>query len=61
MSAPNLNSAILKIEYNGRSFLFTGDASIESFLSIDNFERELADVFWLKVPHHGSKNNLNIV
>ncbi len=59
VSAPNLNSAILKIEYNGRSFLFTGDASIESFLSIDNFERELADVFWLKVPHHGSKNNLN--
>lgn len=59
VSAPNLNSVILRIKHGGKSFIFSGDASIESFQSINNYEEVLSEVFWFKVPHHGSKNNLS--
>lgn len=31
----------------------------ESFYEIPDYKKELSDLFWLKVPHHGSANNLN--
>jgi beta-lactamase superfamily II metal-dependent hydrolase len=55
----NLNSAIIKIEMQGKSFLFTGDAGISSLYNISNYETDLKDIYWLKVPHHGSRNNIN--
>jgi len=59
ISNANLNSAILKITGDEGVFLFTGDAGIESFYEIPNYQQELSKIFWLKVPHHGSANNLN--
>lgn len=59
MQPTNRTSAIVKIVADGRSYLFTGDAEIESFLSLPNYEKELSGVFWLKSPHHGSINNIS--
>lgn len=59
VTSPNMNSAILKILVNGNAFLFTGDAGIASFENIPNFEETIKNLFWLKVPHHGSRNNIN--
>ncbi len=56
---PNLNSVIFKIDVERKTFLFTGDAGIESFYNIPNYEDELKNIFWLKLPHHGSRNNIN--
>ncbi|MEY4583282.1 MAG: hypothetical protein RL701_7985 [Pseudomonadota bacterium] len=54
---PNDNSLVLRIDYAGRSLLFTGDieAHAEAQL-VARSERALrADVF--KVPHHGSRTS----
>lgn len=55
----NLVSVILLITIKGKKFLFPGDAGIKSFLAIPNYEEHLKDLFWLKVPHHGSINNID--
>jgi beta-lactamase superfamily II metal-dependent hydrolase len=59
VTPPNLNSAILLLSVNGNKFLFTGDAGIPSFKAIDKYEEVLSNLFWLKVPHHASKNNID--
>ncbi len=59
VTSPNLNSAIIKITIKGKIFLFTGDAGIDSFENIQNHKEVLKNIFWLKVPHHGSRNNIN--
>ncbi|MBN9299248.1 MAG: hypothetical protein J0I41_19760 [Filimonas sp.] len=59
ISAVNLNSCIFKITVEGKVFLFAADAGIDSFYQIENYQEQLKDIFWLKVPHHGSANNLN--
>lgn len=44
----------------GKKYLFTGDASVESFNAMRMSHQNLCkDVYWLKVPHHGSKHNMN--
>lgn len=49
---------VLKAEYDGKSFLLSGDASKKVFKRLINEGKNIsADYF--KVPHHGSKNNLN--
>ncbi len=46
-------------EYKVR-FLFTGDASVDSFEHMTSTHQlKCKDLRWLKVPHHGSKHNLN--
>jgi beta-lactamase superfamily II metal-dependent hydrolase len=41
-------------------FLFTGDASVDSFEHMTTTHQlKCKDLRWLKVPHHGSKRNLN--
>jgi hypothetical protein len=62
-SVPNSSSISLLLEYKGRSALLTGDARCDSLIvgidrllaerSIDKLKLDV-----LKVPHHGSKNNL---
>lgn len=44
-----------------KMFLFTGDAGIAAFENIRYPEdvEKIQNVYWLKVPHHGSKKNLN--
>lgn len=55
-SSSNNYSAVIKIEYEGKSFLFTGDCESEAENEmIDNFYAEL-DIDVLKVSHHGSKS-----
>lgn len=55
----NLNSVIIKITVDEKAFLFTADAGIESFYNVPEYEERLKNIFWLKVPHHGSANNIN--
>jgi beta-lactamase superfamily II metal-dependent hydrolase len=55
----NKASVIIKVVAEDKSYLFTGDAGIESFHAISNYEKELKDIYWVKVPHHGSINNIS--
>ena len=55
----NLNSAIISIQIEDRQFLFPADAGIQSFTHIPDYENKLKNIFWLKMPHHGSSNNIN--
>ena len=60
-SSHNASSVILQFQsYDGKKFLFMGDSCRAS---IDNIDQtiidDLKDIYWLKVPHHGSKHNMN--
>ena len=61
-SQSNQSSIILLFKpSDGKRYLFTGDAGVEAF---SNFKytsdiEQIKNVYWLKVPHHGSKKNLN--
>lgn len=57
VTAVNQASIILRIVVNGQKYLFTGDAAINSFLEIPGYPEVIRDIFWLKVAHHGSRNN----
>lgn len=59
LTPTNKASIILAIDDLKRRYLFTGDAGIESFKKIPNYEKELKNVFFLKVPHHASNNNIS--
>src|SRR5829696_2098685 len=63
-SVPNLSSLVLLAEVEGKSMLLTGDARGDKVLEglelvelMDNGGKLHVDV--LKVPHHGSANNLD--
>jgi beta-lactamase superfamily II metal-dependent hydrolase len=58
-SATNLSSVILKIDAGKDTLLFTGDAGVESFLKVLDFENSIQNMTFLKIPHHASKNNIN--
>lgn len=60
-SSHNKSSLIILFQpTDGVKYLFTGDASTDSFETMDQIYMDMcANVFWLKVPHHGSKANLN--
>lgn len=49
---------VLKVKYNGKSFLLTGDASKKVFNRLINDGKDISSDY-LKIPHHGSKNNMN--
>jgi len=51
----NESSLIFQVTTNNK-YLFTGDAGLRAFDQISN---QLNRVYWLKVPHHGSRKNLN--
>jgi beta-lactamase superfamily II metal-dependent hydrolase len=58
VSATNMVSIVMLLSANGKKYLFTGDAGIETFEKhIPNWEDRLAELYWLDLPHHGSKNN----
>jgi beta-lactamase superfamily II metal-dependent hydrolase len=59
LTATNANSAILMLRIVDKKFLFAADSGIKSFEAIPNHKEVLADLYWLKVPHHGSFKNLN--
>lgn len=60
-SAHNKSSLIFMYEPdNGRKYLFMGDACVESFKQMPKLAKDACrNSHWLKVPHHGSKHNLN--
>ncbi|MEO3402831.1 MBL fold metallo-hydrolase [Mucilaginibacter sp. CAU 1740] len=59
LTPTNVNSAVLLLTVCGKKLLFAGDAGIRSLTSIPDHDELLAGIYWLKVPHHGSKNNLD--
>lgn len=60
-SAPNRSSIIFTFSpWKDIKYLFTGDASRESFNNIPSqLVSYYKNVYWLKVPHHGSAHNLD--
>ncbi len=59
LTATNKASIIFNITLNNKKYLFSGDAGIESFENIPNYKTELKDLFFLKIPHHASRNNIS--
>ena len=55
-SNSNNYSAVIKMSYNDKSFLFTGDAEIEVENELVDLYGSELDVDVLKVSHHGSKS-----
>lgn len=60
-SKVNQSSVIFAFCPGKEILLFTGDAGREALKRVINIDTEgaLKNVSWLKVPHHGSKHNLN--
>jgi beta-lactamase superfamily II metal-dependent hydrolase len=60
-SKVNQSSIIFSLTANNDVFLFTGDAGKEALTNVisSDSQKHLKDIKWLKVPHHGSKHNLN--
>jgi beta-lactamase superfamily II metal-dependent hydrolase len=57
-SAENNSSVMLGMVYDGDTYMFTGDVGEQGLLSAQaNWQFE--DIYWLDVPHHGSKHNLS--
>lgn len=59
-SKHNQSSLIFVFEPETKvKYLFCGDAGEEAFCHIPGTHiNEIRDVYWMKVPHHGSKHNL---
>ncbi|MGV3611704.1 MAG: MBL fold metallo-hydrolase [Fluviicola sp.] len=55
----NKASIIIAIDTDAKRYLFTGDAGIESFKKIPDWQNELKNLYFLKIPHHGSINNIS--
>lgn len=58
-SKVNQSSIIFAFCPKDEVFLFTGDAGKEALMRVLDKYKELENINWLKVPHHGSKHNLN--
>lgn len=60
-SKVNQSSIVFLFQPNNQKFLFTGDAGKEALHRIVDTDKHnlLADINWLKVPHHGSKHNID--
>ena len=58
VTATNMVSIVTLLKLGDRKFLFTGDSGIESYEpNTPHWKSTLKDLFFLIVPHHGSKNN----
>lgn len=57
-SATNNSSVILQIIRNGNRYLFTGDAGVQALEDVEK-RTSLSNIYWLDVPHHGSRRNLS--
>lgn len=60
-SAHNQSSIVFLLETDeGQKFLFTGDAGRDAFNHVpQDLLGKFKGVTWMKVPHHGSKHNLD--
>lgn len=58
-SKVNQSSIVFAFCPKDEVFLFTGDAGKEALTRVLDKYEGLENINWLKVPHHGSKHNLN--
>lgn len=59
-SSENICSSILEItDGNNWNYLFTADASVDSFISAQNSGKTFANFRIVQLPHHGSRRNIN--
>lgn len=58
-SKVNQSSIIFAFCPKDEVFFFTGDAGKEALTRVLDKYKGLENINWLKVPHHGSKHNLN--
>lgn len=60
-SSHNKSSVIVLFQPSDRNkFLFMGDACRDSIVHIPQYLiKSIQNVYWIKVPHHGSKHNLD--
>ena len=56
-SPTNNTSTIMHLSEGDRVFLFTGDAGVQA-LNNARLSYNFSNVYWLDVPHHGSRRNL---
>ncbi len=59
LTSTNKASIVIAIDKGKKRYLYTGDAGVESFKNIPNYEHELKDLHFLKIPHHASDNNIS--
>lgn len=63
-SAFNNSSVILLLTYKDSRYLFTADAGPKAFCSAIEYAKDcgsdnlLSDIYWMQIPHHGSKGNI---
>jgi beta-lactamase superfamily II metal-dependent hydrolase len=55
----NKASAIIRFDCEDGKYLFTGDAGIESLKSVIGYPESITKMKFLKIPHHGSNNNMS--
>ena len=55
----NKASTIVCFECEDGKYLFTGDAGIESFKETIGYPDYIRNLKFLKIPHHGSNNNMS--
>lgn len=60
-SKVNQSSIIFSFKAKGDVYIFTGDAGKEALHRVIDYDyaNEYQSIRWLKVPHHGSKHNLD--
>ena len=59
-SPHNQSSVIVKFVPNDHVYLFMGDAGRAAIDAMpNNLIAEIKNIYWLKIPHHGSKYNLD--
>jgi beta-lactamase superfamily II metal-dependent hydrolase len=59
ITATNKVSVIIRFDCEDGKYLFTGDAGIESFKKTIGYPGSITGMKFLKIPHHGSNNNLS--
>lgn len=61
--AENLSSTVLLFQFDGKKFLFTGDAGIPSLKNVLDYAWkngvDLSNIEFMQIPHHGSKRNIS--
>jgi beta-lactamase superfamily II metal-dependent hydrolase len=57
-SSINQASVILRIDVGVKKLLFPGDAGLKSFENVVNYPASIQKMSFLKIPHHGSANNI---
>jgi beta-lactamase superfamily II metal-dependent hydrolase len=59
VTATNRASIVICITVEKKKYLFAGDADIAALKRIPGYKEKLKGVYFLKIPHHASRNNLS--